>query len=732
MKPLDSLIDPVTLEVVKHKLWAVPEEQAITMKSVSGSPIVTEANDFNTGLYLADGSIVKMSHQVILHAGSMSQVIKYTLQDCRENPGIEDGDMFIVNDPYKGALHPPDVSIVAPIFVDGQLFAWVGACAHQIDVGGMDPGSWCSRATERLQEAMVIPPVKLVERGKVRNDIWNMILSMSRLPFMVGLDLRAMIAANNVAKRRFLEVTKRYGGETVQRVMEELIQFSERQFRERLRNLPDGIFRAVDFLDHDGHENRLYKVAVDVIKEGDHLVFDFSNTSEQAPGFINCTESGLIGGVCTGVFTILAYEIPWTEGLLKPIEIVAPEGTLCNARPPAPNSMSSVAGTHVVENVLISALSKLVQTREEFRSEAQGVSRGGVSVLTLSGKNQYDEPFGTYLLDASAGGGGAHSFRDGLHATGSYHNPTPNIANVETNENFSPILYLHRKLIPDSGGPGNHRGGLACGLAFTLHDVEEINGVLVSHGVQVPNSAGIFGGFPGSCIVNGVFRESDVWAQFEQGQSPSDCADLDAHWEILGAKPGRIKLQRNDVLEYTWQGGGGYGDPLDREPERVARDVARGWVSSEAARAFYGVVLEEGAPQVDYAATETERESIRRKRLRNRADNFRPHLSSKKVKVIHPLGCALQLIEEEGKNYVLCEKCEHLLGPASENWKSQAARAIVPAESVGPLIQLHEELEIREFSCPNCGTLLSLDIARKEDPDLFDIEIRTHSETTRQ
>lgn len=725
MSTLDAQIDPVTLEVVKHKLWAVPEEQAITLKLVSGSPIVTEANDFNTGLYLSDGSIVKMSHQVILHAGSMSQVIKYTLEDCRENPGIEDGDMFIVNDPYKGALHPPDVSIVAPIFVQGELLAWVGACAHQIDVGGMDPGSWCSRATERIQEAMVIPPVKLVEHGEVRNDIWNMILAMTRLPFMVGLDLRAMIAANNVAKRRFLEVTERYGVDTVKRVMNELIQFSERQFRERLRRLPDGVFRAVDFLDHDGHENRLYKVAVDLIKQGDGLVFDFSDTSEQAPGFINCTESGLIGAVCTGVFTILAYEIPWTEGLLKPLEIVAPEGSLCKAVPPAPNSMSSVAGTHVVENVLISALSKLAQTREEFRPEAQGVSRGAVSVLTLSGKDQYGEPFGTYLLDASAGGGGAHSFRDGLHATGSYHNPRPNIANVETNENFSPILYLHRKIIPDSGGPGYHRGGLACGLAFALHDVDELNGVLVSHGVEVPNSAGIFGGLPGSCIVNGIFRDSDVRSQFTSGRYPSESSELQAQWEFLGAKPGRIRLTGEDVLEYTWQGGGGYGDPLDREPERVAQDVARGWVTSDAARALYGVVLEAGTVSVDASATEAEREAIRQLRIRNRPDDFRPRMSADDAKLLCPLGYALELIQEGIQSFHRCSRCGHVLGPAAENWKNHSARTVVSPDSVGTLIRLHEELELREFSCPNCGGLLSLDVARKGDSDLFDIEIRT-------
>ena len=347
----------------------------------------------------------------------------------------------------------------------------------------------------------------------------------------------------------------------------------------------------------------------------------------------------------------------------------------------------------------------------------------GVSVLTLSGRNQYAEPFGTYLLDASAGGGGAHSFRDGLHATGSYHNPTPNIANVETNENFSPILYLHRKLIPDSGGAGYHRGGLACGLAFALHDIDDLNGVLVSHGVEVPNSAGIFGGHPGSCIVNGIFRDSDVQTQFAEGRFPSESSELEAQWDHLGAKPGRITLNRGDVLEYTWQGGGGYGDPLDREPERVASDVVRGWVTREAAREFYGVVLDEESHEVDVAATEAERDSIRKKRLKARPSNFQFHPAAADARPVFPLGYVLDLIEQEGRTFVRCGRCDHVLGPASENWKPHAARAIVPPDAIGTLIRLHQELELREFSCPNCATLLSLDVARTSDPDLFEIEI---------
>ncbi|MDZ4246417.1 MAG: hydantoinase B/oxoprolinase family protein, partial [Dehalococcoidia bacterium] len=173
-------IDPVTFEVIRHKLWAIGDEQEITLKSVSGSPVVTESSDFNNGIYSSNGDIIMLGRQVIVHAGTMAAVLKSVIKECKNDPGIEDGDMFIMNDPYRGAVHAQDISIAAPIFYKGDLIAWFGACAHQLDVGGIEPGSWCPTAREQIQEGLIIPPLKLVERGKTRKDVLNMILSNSR------------------------------------------------------------------------------------------------------------------------------------------------------------------------------------------------------------------------------------------------------------------------------------------------------------------------------------------------------------------------------------------------------------------------------------------------------------------------------------------------------------------------------------------------------------------------
>src|SRR5437867_1819736 len=214
MSKLTKGVDAISFEVVRNKLQAITEEQAITLKAVSGSPVVTEASDFNNGLYLADGSIVTMGPQVIFHTGTMSSVIKSIVADFAPED-IREGDMFILNDPYKGAIHQPDVSIVAPIFHEGRHIAWAGSCSHQLDMGGMNFGSWGIGATEIQQEAILIPGVRIVERGELRQDLWRMILGMTRLPNLLGLDLKAMIAANNVAAKRLVELMTRYGVDTV-------------------------------------------------------------------------------------------------------------------------------------------------------------------------------------------------------------------------------------------------------------------------------------------------------------------------------------------------------------------------------------------------------------------------------------------------------------------------------------------------------------------------------------
>src|ERR1700733_5575224 len=406
-------IDPISFEVIRNKLQAIVEEQAITLQNVSGSPVVTEATDFNCGLYLADGSIVVMGPQVIMFAGIMSSVIRSVIDTARHNPGIREGDMFVFNDPYRGAIHQPDISIVAPIFCYGVHVAWVGACAHQLDIGGMTFGSMAYAATEIQQEALLLSGIRIIEQGNLREDIWQMIMGMTRLPHVVALDLKAMIAANTVATRRFNEMVDRYGVDVVVNVMKAEIGASESRLRQRLRQIPDGTYRARDFLEHDGHSNRLYDICVSVLKEGDSLTFDMEGSSPQAPGFINCTYSGLKGALFSGLLPILAPDMRWNEGVLHPIIIRAPEASVCNAKWPAPVSGATICAAWVVVNATVAALSRMVACTPGWLQEGQAVTKGHQMILTLAGADRDGSPYGTFFMDALAGGGGAFVAHDG-------------------------------------------------------------------------------------------------------------------------------------------------------------------------------------------------------------------------------------------------------------------------------------------------------------------------------
>ena len=242
--------------------------------------------------------------------------------------------MFVVNDPYYGAVHHPDVSLVAPIFHGGTLVGWSGVAAHQVDMGGMSVGSISVRAREKQQEGLMMPPIKLIEGGKLRGDVWRLILNATRQPQIVGLDLRGFIASNAVGRDRLRELIDQYGAELVTTVMEELIRYSERRMRERLRSLPDGEYRARGWIDHDGIANRIYRVDVRLVKTDDTLLCDLSESAGAAPTYLNCAEGALVGAIFGGIAPFLGAGIPWNQGILNAVEVVAPPGSMVNARPP--------------------------------------------------------------------------------------------------------------------------------------------------------------------------------------------------------------------------------------------------------------------------------------------------------------------------------------------------------------------------------------------------------------
>jgi N-methylhydantoinase B len=681
---------PVLYEVVRNRLLAITEEMRIALQSVSGSPTVTEATDFFTGIYVPDGSFATMGFQVTHEAPPVGAFIRHLGLTGRP---VHEGDMFIGNDPYVAALHQNDVQMAAPIYWDGSVVAWAGVMAHETDMGGMNFASWCPSATEVYQEGLRIPAVKLVDRGTVREDVLEMILAASRLPATLGLDIRAFIATLNVATDRLRDLFGRHGAGIVSGVMEEMIAESERNVRERLAMLPDGVVHVRDFLEHDGHENRLYAVDLVATKTGAELLLDFSGSSTQSPGFINATRAGLAGGVTGALIPTLGFGLRWNAGLLRPVTIEAPDGLICTAQHPAPVGSATVETIWTVTNVVQKALNLLLSCTPEFASRAQCVSSGTMATFNLGGVNQFGERFGLHLLDPLAGGSGAFACQDGVDAGGPVAVPMPAVADVESNELVSPLFYLYRKLAPGTGGVGRHRGGHSAAIGLTLRGVEGADALVMTHGAEVPNSGGLFGGAPGATVRQRFTTREERAA----GAEPT----------VLGPKPGRIPMRPGDLFEVSWQGGGGFGDPLERDPDEVAADSKTGLLEPSVAHDIYGVVLEGG--EVDVEMTHACRREMRSTRLGSEAAVLHVREPSER-----PLGPSLRLVERDGRIEV------HSIGGAvlaigSTRWRHGAMRRPVEPAALG--ITLHEELAMTAFFCPRSGSCLAVDVHwRHEEP----------------
>lgn len=612
--PEDFEVDPVTFEVLRHRLSQINKEQGQTLRNVSGSTVVTEANDFNVTISNERGDVTNFGPFVIHHAGTLDVMVKWILENRSEEPGIRPGDMFLCNDPWIGAIHQMDVAVIAPMFHDGEVFAWLSSTLHHLDLGGVNPGSLCPDARDVFAETQPTPPIKLVEGGDIRPDVEDIVLRQSRVGPYVSMDLRAQIAANNVAKERMREQIDKYGADTVKGVMEHTLDYAEERLRGRLTELPDGVWRHTDFIDvaHTG-DRSIYRGDMELRKEGDELTVRI--TGDPNYGMINCTYAGLRGGVMLSVLPLLCYDIPWAiGGLYRAVDIEAEDGTIMNAEFPAGVSVASISASWLVENLGIQCISKMLGASEKYEDRLMAVSSGGWPIDGIMGVDHEGLPFVTLCMDVMSSGWGAKSTGDGVDSSGAFSIPAGQMPNVERMELRYPMLYLDRREEIDSGGAGKYRGGVGGSSHWIPHKTDvPITHILTAFGQGFPTSQGISGGYPGGTVRIEVTRDSNVWEVFEEGEIPVDRDDLEGDTEVLPPKY-QTQQAENDAFFMRWTGGGGYGDPIHRDPQLVARDTENGYVSEREAERVYGVVFEVG--EIDEAATEARREEIRNERLR--------------------------------------------------------------------------------------------------------------------
>lgn len=612
-------IDPVRYQIFRNRIYNILEEGRITIRKVTGSPVVAEGGETLCSFYTSEGVPILTSAGILLHVTGARDFVLKAIEWYESDPGIHDGDQLFFNDPYIGGQHLPDQIIIKPIFHNGKRIAWCGSFMHTPEVGAIEPGGQVPRARDIWQEGMAVQGLKIVEGGKLRPEVFNTICRHSRDPHLVGLDTKAKIAANNVCARHFLSLVESYGEEFVEAASEQIILDSEKLARARLQALPDGIWRSRLYGDTDGLTEKPFRVTCTMTKKGDEIKFDFSGSSPQNAGSLNSTLSGTWGSLFVVLASQLFWDVPWNGGMLAPVHLIAPEGTVVNCRFPAACSMGvNTAGSMVTETAheCIAKMLYAAGLDEDVNSGWRGARGAGVN---FGGKNQHGNNVAGIILESFAAGIGAAVDRDGVDTGGNMMNPTSNISDVEMMESNLPFLYLGRCQATDSGGFGKYRGGMGPEMLYMVYGTDEFRVGLFGTARRTPGNWGMFGGYPTYVQEACFLLNSNVRDWFEQGRSPVSFAELDL-LEGKEIKPANsftpIPVHSYDLLSCRLGAGGGYADPLERDPEIVLTDVRRQACSLEAARRVYGVALDPETLKIDWEETAKLRADIRSWRLR--------------------------------------------------------------------------------------------------------------------
>lgn len=708
------IVDPITFEVVKHRLWQINDEQANAIRTMSVSPIVVEGNDFGTGLFTKDAEIISPGAYMVIHVTTMDTIIKNTMAIASE---INDGDVFLTNDPFIGACHQNDVAVVSPFFYEGEHIMWVGNVMHYADVAGMDEGSFCINAESLYQEAPRYF-LKIVDRGKFSNEVERTVVTNSRLPDMVALDVRAQVGAVHVARKRLHEVLVEYGVETVTAVAEQSIAWAERKLRERISELPDGEWKTQVYIDGDRvGSDRIVKICLKLEKKGDHLYFDYTGTDAQVAASINTTENVTNAGTTAPLQALLCRgEIDWNSSVKRVATVYVPEGTVLNCRPPAPVSVGVIVCSSLTNAASMHVMSQMMSGSEKYRDLVCPSWANSINAVNIFGIGRRGKYVGNVLSDHRGGGAGARTFGDGFDHGGFALCPVSLMADVENQEWKLPVLYLYRKQLPDSGGPGKFRGGMTAVTAVMPHRTDRLMWKSQNtSGADQSNALGIGGGYPGAGSQASVVRDADTERILSTWDIPEHYEGFGGDLKHLSSKSDGF-LESSDLYIYHAPGGGGVGDPFHRDPERVRVDVHKGAVTIEMARLAYGVVLTADL-SVDVEGTRQERLRLVEKRKSEASvRNEDAVVTASNGVGDQPVRQVIEYVEQIGddKNGIVrCTECHHVYCSASEEAREYAAVRHSPLRKAGPWLAERwagnsPNFLLVEYLCPSCGVVFDV------------------------
>lgn len=566
-------IDPVTLAILKGRLEQIADEMDATLFRSAFNPIIAEAHDASHGIYDAKtgDTLVQGKSGLPIFVGVMAFAVKAVIDKAAKQGGVHEGDVWIFNDPYDGGTHLSDFRLVKPVFRDGEVFCYLASVGHWHDVGGNVPGNYNPAATECFQEGMLIPPVKLYDRGEFRQDIVDILSSNSRLPLSLYGDLNGQINALQLGEKRMNALLDEYGDAKVAVCMDELTARAAQMMRAQISNLPSGTVSAEDFLDNDGINDEPLKIALDLIIDGDKMVMDFSRSSPACAGPVNISRATTIAA-CYVALKHIFGDVPANAGVLEPVEFRIDEDSLLSVRAPKP-----VGGyTETILRLIDVVFQAVAQIAPE---PAMACAYGTINALSLAGHRGNGQRW--VMFSFFGGGHGAHGAGDGLNH-GNAPISTATIPPLEILEAAYPVRFTQWALRPDSGGAGEFRGGL--GAVYEIELLEKQADVFLF---------GERGRFPPPGVVGGGAGALNT---FHYQQADGD------HEPPMASKIVGVHIDRGQKLRLETPGGGGYGRAFDRNPESVARDLRLGYITAEHTEADYGVVIGPDG-SVDEAAT---------------------------------------------------------------------------------------------------------------------------------
>jgi N-methylhydantoinase B len=592
---MSTVIDPIDLEVLRFRLEAVGEQACLAVEHTAVSPAVTESKDYSVTVLDADGGLIVGSGQVLFHFGAASHAVRSTM--ARYGDDIRPGDVFMANDPHSGGgLHPQDVMVQRPVFHDGRLIAWVGVSAHLMDMGGMVVGSFAPAAVECYQEALRLPPVRLFRGGEEVTDVWDIFRNNVRMSQLVEMDLRGLVAGCHFAQERIAGLVESVGPKRFVDSLTAIRDLTEDEMRRRVTEIADGVYRSTSWTEFD---DEFFEIPCTLTVLGDRLVFDFEGASPQTNHFFNSKPYIIESELCVMMVHRMARDLPFNEGIFAVVEVRCPEGSIVNARPPAP---ISAAHMHVALNaadVAIQALNLALGASPDAPARRHISGAGFESALgnTVWSWVVPDGSSDAFIaLDGNWVGGSAGPGLDGndlgrnpvgTEVEGSY-------PDIEVLESWFPLLFLERRARSGSDGAGRYRAGGGNQFSFRPHGIEEISGTMLGMRRWLPLQ-GLAGGSPGAC--------TEFVVHHTDGTS-----------EVTDVNASGVRVGDGSWFQMRLASGGGFGDPLDRDPAAVQADLRRGRFDVGEAADVYGVVIVDWA--VDAAATDNRRKAVRADRLR--------------------------------------------------------------------------------------------------------------------